>query len=92
MIDVFDYFAQTICAACTFDCHSQTCPFQNYFDELDAKCNDINRDANYLFDIVKDYKAPDEDNDECFDSIHDWKTEEELDPWSICNTRQFLAS
>ena len=65
-INVFAMISDEICTYCRlpvngWSCRNIGCPFEKYFEELSAKCEDISRDANYLLDLVAD---DDNDNEE----------------------------
>ncbi len=71
IIDTQAMIADEVCSHCArqeklWQCRRTTCPYQNFFEELAMKCEDIDRDANYLLDL-----AAEEDEEFNFDYPHD---------------------
>ena len=52
MIDIFDAVTYEICANCHEDC-GDVCKYEGYLTELRVKCEDVQKDAEWLIEVVK---------------------------------------
>ena len=71
---VDELIANEVCEHCALRVENlmcrKECPYQNFFDELAIKCEDINRDANYLLDLAADEDNQCEDDKE-YDNFYE---------------------